>query len=363
VAPVTQKLDLRLNDDRAAFLEILAEKGIRLLEDALEFASTKLPEDWLVLFPMDIFNIRTSRAGTYALGIRVWVEVAQGLYNLRSTPGIDEQIRRLGIVSHEALDTSLVLQIAGRYAAAGFSVAFEPNGKGCSDLLVENAILRLYIEVKRENQQDHKHFESIRRCSGEILAALQPQPRDWLEDKELRLEIRFPRTFSSESVIAITREIKQIVLQSEPGKEISLSAIRGSRCFLTESHEEPHFKKGIRQGLIRIKQPGVPVQLSPQNMPVLVSFESNMNTTALRARLQKASRQLKADAIRDPGAVGFFVMEVFRGEDAKDIIAKRYLSSFPTNCLGIVLLSNSGWLIPASGVSQDVCDVMALAAR
>jgi hypothetical protein len=284
-----------------------------------------------------MFNIRIGRTGKFGIGVAVWAELVQSIYDMKSAPGIDEQIRRLRAPSHEALDTCLVLQVAGRYAREGFSVRFEPNGKGCSDLLVQKDTHRYYVEVKRENEQDHKRFMSIQRCSDDILGKLQPQMRTWLENKNLRLEVKFSRSFSSGSVVAITEEIVRRLPLCEVGKESVLSAMRGASYVLLQRQHPPHFK-GIRKGLISVKQPGTPVQISPENIPVAVIFDWTPNLGALRARIQKASRQLKNDAARDPGTLGFFVMQVSHGEAAKDAIFSRYASSLPLNCLGIVFL-------------------------
>ena len=112
-----------------------------------------------------------------------------------------------------------------------------------------------------------------------------------------------------------------------------------------------------------MKQPGTPVQISAENMPVTVIFDWTPNLGALQARIQKASRQLKNDAARDPGTLGFFVMQASHGEAAKDAIVSRYFSSLPLNCLGIVLLSDPSFLIPASGLSSEAAETMAVAAE
>jgi hypothetical protein len=363
MARLDRKLDLRTEADRYAMVDVLSELGIHLDSDVLRFASSKLPEDWLVAWPLNIFSIRTGRTGTFGIGVAMWAELVQSIYDMRAFPGIDEQIRRLSTLSHEALDTCLVLQVAGRYARQGLPVRFEPNGRGCSDLLIRKDGHRFYIEVKRENEQDHKRFMSIQRCSSEVLGQLDPQMRAWLEDRNLRLEVRFTRSFSSGSVVAITDEIVQQVPFCDVGKEGVLSTMRGASYVLLQRQQQPFFQKGIRKGIIRVKHPGTPVQLSPENMPVCVIFDWALNLGALKARIQKASRQLNNDTARDPGAPGFFVMQVSHGEAAKDAIISRYFSSLPPNCLGIVLLSDPSYLIPASGISSEATDAMAVAAK
>jgi hypothetical protein len=363
MAPSAQKLDLRVDADRSTMLDVLAKRRIRLNSDVLRFASSKLSEDWLVLSPLDIFSIRTSRTGKFGIGVEVWAQLVQAIYDMRAVPGIDEQIRRLCIPSHEALDTCLLLQVAGRYARVGLSVRFEPNGKGCSDLLIQNESCRFYVEVKRENEQDHKRFMSIKRCSDEILGKLDPQMRTWLEERNLRLEVKFSRAFSSGSVVAITDEIVRQVGLCVIGKECVISAMRGASYVLLRCQHPPFFQKGIRKGIIRVKQAGTPVQISPENMPVLVVFDWTLNLSALKARIQNASRQLKNDAARDPGTLGFFVMQVSHGEAAKEAITGRYFSSLPRNCVGIVLLADLSFLIPVSGLSSNVAAIMTVAAK
>jgi len=358
-----RKLDIRLDPDRSALLDVLTEHRIHLKSEVLRFASSKLSEDWLVAWASSMFNIRTSRTGTIGIGIAVWAELVQSIHDMKAVPGIDEQIRRLCIPSHEALDTCLVLQIAGRYAHEGFFITFEPNGTGCSDLLIQKDNHRFYVEAKRENEQDHKRFMSIQRCSNEILRQLDPQLRAWLEERNLRLEVKFSRSFSSGVIVAITKEIGRGLPLCEVGKEGVLSAIRGASYVLLQRQDPPYFLKGIHKGLIRVKQPGTPVQISPENMPVCIIFDWVLNLSALKARIQKASRQLKNDAVRDAGALGFFVMQVSQGGVAKGAIESRYFSSLPLNCLGIVLLSDPSFLVPVSGLLPGVCEVMAVAAK
>jgi hypothetical protein len=139
--------------------------------------------------------------------LRDWAELAGAIFNMRDVVGIAEQIRRLSVPSHEALDTGLVVRVAGRYVSRGFTVRFEPNGEGCSDLLVENSELRSYVEIKRENEQAHRRWEGIHRSSQGVLGYLEPRLRDWLENHELRVEIRLSRLFSVETVPAIGEEI------------------------------------------------------------------------------------------------------------------------------------------------------------
>lgn len=344
-------------------LGLLAEHGIYLEPDAIQFVSSKLSEDWLVAWPSGLLNIRTSRTEKYGVELVDWAELIEGVYRMREIPGISEQIRRLCVVSHEALDTLLVLQVAARYAREGFSVEFEPNGRGCSDLLVQKESVRLYAEVKRENEQDHKHFLSIQACSNELLGKLDGQMRTWLEEKSLRLELKCSRPFSMERARAIADKLVHEIPSCEVGKEAVLGGLRGARYVVLQREHPPYFQKGLRKGFIQIKQPGTPVRLSPENMPVSVVFDRIPNLSALRARIRKASRQLVNDAVNDPGAFGFFVMQMSHGEAAKDAVMRRYFPTLPRNCLGVVLLSDPGFLIPLAGVPTEIVESMLVAAK
>lgn len=363
MATSNRKLNLRLEADRSAMFDVLAGHGINLESEVLQFASSKLSDDWLVAWASSIFNIRTGRSGTSGVGVAVWAELVQSIFDMKTVLGIDEQIRRLCTSSHEALDTCLVLQVAGRYVREGFSVTFEPNGEGCSDLLVENGSFRSYVEVKRENEQEHKRHMKLQERSAEILERLERQIQTWLEDRELRLEVKFSRTFSSGNVPAITDEIDRRVRGCEHCKEHELNTVANASYVLLKRLDPPHYQKGFQSGIIRVKHPGTPVELVPQNMTVRVIFDWLPNLIALKRRIQKASRQLRKDATKDPEARGFFVMQISRGEAAKDAIMDKYLPSLPSNCLGIVLISALSFVVPRSGLSTEITEIMALAAK
>src|SRR5580704_11296518 len=128
-----RKLDVRVADDRAEIMEVFARGGIDVRPDVFDFAASHFSEDWLVLWAAHIFNIRTSKdGGRSGVQLGEWVDLVQAAFSMQSTPGIAEQMRRLRIESHEALDTSLVVRVAGRYVSRRFRAIFEPNGEGCS---------------------------------------------------------------------------------------------------------------------------------------------------------------------------------------------------------------------------------------
>lgn len=292
--------------------------------------------------------------------MRDWAELAGAIFNMRDVVGIAEQIRRLSVPSHEALDTGLVVRVAGRYVSRGFTVRFEPNGEGCSDLLVENSELRSYVEIKRENEQAHRRWEGIHRSSQGVLGYLEPRLRGWLENHELRVEIKLSRLFSVETVPAIGEEIDRQVRALEACKEQPLDSVRGSRYVVLPRLHEPFYRKGAHTGLIKVKKAGTPVQAIIQNMPILVVLDWVPNLGALKRRLQKASTQLRNDSAKDSNAQGFFVVEASHGEAAKDKIVA-YFPMLPTNCLGVVLLSAPGYVVPRSDVPSAVTQILAIA--
>jgi hypothetical protein len=353
------KLDLRLADDRAEILTLLTKHGIALEPAALNFAVSELSEDWLVAWAMwasAIFNVRISEKDKSGVWLATWAEIVSSIFDMRDVAGVREQIRRLRIPSHEALDTSLAIRVAGRYARRGFAVNFEPNGKGCSDLLVENSSFRSYVEIKRENEWEHKRLLSAQSLSNEVLGCFVPLYH-WLKDNELRLEIKFSMLFSSSVVPAILAEVERQVRQAETLTELPINAVRGSRYIVLPRLDAP-FYKGIRFG--RIVGTGTVVQLVPQNMPIQVVFDWEHNRDALKRRIRKASRQLANDAAMDSDAEGFLVREGSHGEVARETIRSSF-SSLPDSCLGVVLLSDPGCVIPRSDVSAEVARVMGFA--
>lgn len=143
-------------------------------------------------------------------------------------------------------------------------------------------------------------------------------------------------------------------------KEQRLRRIIDSRYILLSRRGELFYKRGVHTGTIRVKSPGTPVQVLPENMPILVVFDWMPNLVALKRRIQKAGQQLKNDSAKDPDAQGFFVIEGSHAEAAKAKIVECF-SQLPTNCLGVALLSSPSYVIPRSDVSSDVTKIMAIA--
>jgi hypothetical protein len=332
--------------------DLLTAQRIHLEPDAIAFAASELNDDRLTVWASSVFNIRTSNTGTSAVSLSIWAEAIQSIFEMRELSGIGEQIRRLGIPSHEALDTDLVIRIAGKYHRAGFNVAFEPNGRECSDLLIESQTFRSYAEIKRENQQDHKRHASVMRASWAVLSSA-GDIRTWLEDRELRMEL-------TSIVPSVIGELRRRLQTVEVGKEQQLDAVSGSRYIVLQRQDDPFYRKGILTAKVVVRQPGTPVQLVPKNMPVLVIFDWLPNLKALKQRLQKASMQLSGDALKDPDAQGFVVLEMSHGELAKDALVEHF-SLLPGNCLGVMLRSDHSYLVPRSDVTAEAVEILMLA--
>ena len=251
----------------------------------------------------------------------------------------------------------MAIRVAGRYARRGFTVHFEPNGGGCSDLLVESSLFRSYVEVKRENEGEHKRWLSIQAASNEILGCLEPLYH-WLKDNELRVEIKLSGLLSPGKVTAIVAEVDGQVRQAETLREFPINAVLGSRYIVLPRLQTSFYKKGIHAS--HIVGTGTVVQLIPQNMPIQVVFDWKHNRAALKRRIRKASRQLRNDAGKDSGAQGFVVLEGSHGEAAQETIRDSF-SLLPANCIGVVLLSDQSCVIPRLGVSHELTRMMGFA--
>jgi hypothetical protein len=353
------QFDLRRAIDRAEMLAALAEHRIALGHDALDFALSVLPEDWLIAWVMPhspMFNIRIAENYRTGIPLATWAEIVSSIFDLRDAVGIGEQIRRLGLPSHEALDTSLAIRIAGRYARRSFTVHFEPNGDGCSDLLVENSLFRCYVEVKRENEGEHKRWLSIQATSNEILGRLEPLYH-WLKGNELRVEIKLSRLLSPGEVAAVVAEVDGRVRQAETFRELPINTVMESRYIVSPRLQTSFYRKGIHTS--HIIDTGTTVQLIPQNMPIQAVFDWKHNRAALKRRIRKASQQLRRDAGKDPGAQGFVVLEGSHGEAAQAI--RDSFALLPANCIGVVLLSDQSCVIPRLGVSDELTQMMGFA--
>jgi hypothetical protein len=138
-------LDLRHAEDRATLSVFLTAQGLTLEPAAMEFAVNNLHDDWRVgIWPV-MLNLWSSVSGKLVVPLIAWVETLASIHEMREVAGIQEQIRRLGIASHESLDTALVIKIAIKYHRAGYRVAFEarePHGAPAAKEREESVSIR-----------------------------------------------------------------------------------------------------------------------------------------------------------------------------------------------------------------------------
>jgi hypothetical protein len=351
------QLDLRREFDRTKVSQLLAERGLDLEPDVIGFASRKLNEDWL-MGSAGVNGLWVSHANRLVVSLSNWVQTVQSIYDMRQVAGIEEQIRRLCLPAHEALDTDLVVRIAGNYYRSGFTVAFEPNGKGCSDLRVEGRGFRFYAEVKRENRLEHSRIKKVRRASASFLSASE-EVRNWLMDRQLRIEIWFSRLFPDNSVPGIINELRAHLDSVDLGKEQDLIAVRGSRYVVVPRLHPPFYRGGFHAS--QIVMTGEPVRCTVENMPVLVCFASEPNIKALTRRLREADGQLQNDATKDSHASGFVVLETSCSQLARNAIEERFPSLSPI-CLGVVLRSDVSYLTASDVLPAGAAEVLTIAA-
>jgi hypothetical protein len=280
---------------------------------------------------------------------------------MREVAGIQEQIRRLGIASHESLDTALVIKIAIKYHRAGYRVAFEPNGNGCSDLSIDGSGFHLYCEVKRENLTEHQRLKSVRRASQSVLnLARERGIVRRLEDQDFRMEIWFSRSFADNVAATVVDEIRDRIQNLEVNCEENLQSVAGSRWIVLRRSDPEFYRPAIRSFQIEIKQPGVPVQLAVRNMPIVVAFDRGPNLRALLRRVGKAGKQLKNDTVRDPNARGFIVVETSHGDLARAAIAENF-GNLPSSCIAVIVRSDVSTCIAREDISAEHLEIVSVA--
>jgi hypothetical protein len=350
-------------------LTLASENSVALNRQAIEHARDTLSDDWLTLvdagWPNCICSLSMSAGqGSTALALSQWMEIVDSLNLLRNTDGIAEQIRRLRIFSHERLDTALVIVIAGRYKARGWEVVFEPNGRGCSDLRVTAQDQRFYIEVKRENLQDHDRYKTFNANAGELVGSVQASLGEWLGSNDLRVEVKFSRGFSESVVKKVHSELIQKVPNAPVRTEQALTIPFDSK-FVVVRTEDIYFEKGFSMGRITVKQPGVPIQVHPKNMPVRVIFEWPPNFRVVRRLIREAKRQLANDIRVDTTARGFVVVQATGGTELAQVLDKTLLRTLPAYCLGVVVLSDFpdalGHLVCRDGLVEKLIRAMSTA--
>lgn len=362
-------LFLRNKADVDVLLNVVRDHGLAMTRDALEYASEILSDDWLKLFAMTkncICNLSIGKSGSVGYSLPQWAEVVESLYALRDAEGTTEQARRLCVPAHERLDTAFAVTVAGRYKSQGWSIAFEPNGKGCSDLQLTQENKTFYVEVKRENIQDHIRSNNFRANATAILNGLPPDLTDWLEKNDCRIQVKFPRGLSHSLVARICSELNAKVPHAPIGVVQSLTLPQGSEFVLLHRDSEQHYKIGF-VGRISMKA-GIPVQLNdPRNTPVQIGFDWPPNLSAIRALIKKANRQLQNDAALSSGAAGFIVMQSRGGEQLGIAIEERFLRNFPPCCLGVTLVSEipfeHGQIVYRDGVDAKTLEVMGYASK
>jgi hypothetical protein len=362
------QLFLRNKADVDVLLNVAADHGLAMTRDAVECAREMLSDDWLTLFAMSrncICDLSIGKSGSVGYSLPQWAEVAESLYALRSAEGITEQARRLRVPAHERLDTAFAVTVAGRYKSRGWGVTFEPNGKGCSDLQLAQESRNFYVEVKRENTQEHVRSNNFHSNANAILSALPPALSEWLDKNDCRIQVKFPRGLSHSLVTRICNELSANVPHAPIGVVRSLTLPRGSEFVLLHRDSDQHYRMGF-VGRIMLKA-GVPVQLNdPRNTPVQIGFDWPPNLSAIRALIKKANRQLQNDATLSSGTTGFIVMQARGGEQLAMAIEQRFLRNFPPCCSGVTLVSEipfeSGQIVCRDAVDAKTLEVMSYAA-
>jgi hypothetical protein len=364
------QLFLRQQSDIQALLRVIAENGLAINEDAVEYARDVLTDDWLTLFQMGGPNcicnllVRPKRQVGYSLP--QWVEIIGSLYELRGAEGINEQVRRLCIPGHERLDTAFAVVVANRYKSRAWAVAFEPNGRGCSDLRLAQGSKQFYIEVKRQNTDDHVRLNNFRANSNAILDTLPSSLIEWLNKNDRRIQVKFFGGLSPSLIARICSELSAKVPHAPIGVEQPLSFPQKGGFVLLHRDSEQHFKNGHMLG--RVLVPTVPIQLNdPRNSPVQIVFDWPPNLKAIGAQIKKAKRQLQNDVAMDPGAKGFIVIQASGGEQVGIAIEQRFLCNLPSSCWGITLVSEGlfggGQLICRDDLDAETLEVMGHAAK
>ena len=348
-----------------ALLALASDNGISIndpdrLREAIQYACSKLPDNWLTLVWVGGENF-ICRLGQVAWSLPQWAEAIANLYELRDVAGINEQARRLCISSHECFDTSLVITVAGRYKRDGWIIDFEPNGRGCGDLKVSKEMC-LYVEVKRENVNAHKRFNNLRANAQAILDAISPTLIDWLEEHDLRVQVKFSRGFSGSLVKRICEELNASVRNAPIRIEQELMA-NNSQFVVLNRNDEQHFKEGMVSGRVKLKA-GVAVQIHPPNMPIQVIFDRRPNPKAIRGLIRDAKRQLQNDLEIDPDAAGLICIQASGGEELATMIEERFLNNLPARCLGVTLLSDIpggvGHVIYRDGLGEGALKAMSV---
>jgi hypothetical protein len=356
--------DLRKRNDREELLPLLASAGIKIDEAAIQFSLDHLTEDWFQIPALDSCPLRITKSGSmHAIHVHQWARLLQYLYEFRNHTNIEEQVRRLCLRSHEKLDTILVVLVAGRYHRRKFEVIFEPNGKASTDLLLSRERYRLYAEIKRENPSEHRRQQRIQSVSGSVCGRADRLLRQWLKEKQLRVEIKLSKLFADNHVDKVVKEIEEKAKTLTVRTEAQLASVAGSRIIVLPRSANLFYEKGIHTGQVIVEKAGTPVQIAPENMLVQCIFDARPNLIALGERLREAGKQLARDLSGDQNTDGLVVMEsLFGGDEACKAIQTRFWSRLPQRCWGVTLLSNPGYVVPRSDLSAEQIEVLKHAA-
>ena len=285
--PVLKRnLNLRVMEDRQELLDSLESNQIKLDSLVLDYALKHLSDEWLQLLIVDACSVRISHKGQHALPLSVWLNLIQCLFEFRNHTGIEEQIRRLNIPSHERLDTLLVIVVAGRYHQRGIQVIFEPNGRRSTDLLIVKPPHRVYVEVKRENFMEHDRQQRTQAIAGILTQRLDNDLRDSLVAADSRIEIRLSRRRCSDQYLEkVIREVKEKIGTMQHGEERELNSLEGCKLVFLKRKAALFYEKGMIIAHVKIEQPGTPVlAFAPESALVPVAVSKWNPVWTLRAR-------------------------------------------------------------------------------
>jgi hypothetical protein len=356
-----RNLDLANEKDRCELLDAVQPAKINLEASHIDFALNHLSGDWFKLSGMDYCMLPTGK-NNCGIDLVRWARTLQALYEFRNHSGVSEQMRRLCIRSHEPLDTILVLRVAMRYKRRGFEVAFEPNGKGCSDLLVVRDSDRFFIEVKRENTSEHKRLNRLHTVGPRISREAENRVRDRLAANDIRIEVKFTSLFSDGQIPKIIDEIDLKSRTMRLGIENNFECVPEGSMVLLPRKSPEFYKGGMQSAFVRVPSDR-PIQANaPENMPVRCTFDLRVNVTALGKRIKTASQQLQRDLKKDADSRGIVVMETeYGGQRAADEIEKRFLRRLAERCLGITLISDYSCIVSNGPLSARDAEIMSFA--
>jgi hypothetical protein len=246
--------------------------------------------------------------------------------------------------------------VAQRYHQRGFDIIFEPFGDGSTDLLISRDLLHLYVEIKRENPQVHRRVNRRGEIGTTISGKVAETLKDWLQDSELRMEIKLSKLFADSHIPQVMNEICE--------KAARVDSVRGSTMIVLPQAAEFHYQKGLHTGIILVPA-DKPIQLfAPTSALVRCTFNLKPNLTALGERIREAGKQLRRDLNRDARANGLVVLEcMFGEEEIIKAIQERFWSRLPERCLGVSLFSiRQAWIIPRSNLPAELTEILGYAA-